>query len=232
MHHSLELGSASRPRQSVTSVPSQRRVVPTPRCVPLSCAQNQHNSPTHPSPLILLKMTLATPPNSPRDIEDLCDLCVPFPSGTQVASAGGETVFPMKAVKKKAREENVAVCCVEWRVEKSEEMEPRFLVIKRPEKGWSFHSFLEVYYLEWEADLGRHNKASLQAYMSSPQSLFPPQPSQTPPQRLLSLSPSSRPSLALPSISLLLLPPPHQKNSSPRRTASLPPFPTSSPTSP
>ncbi|TDL21545.1 DNA glycosylase [Rickenella mellea] len=70
-----------------------------------------------------------------QDIEDLCTLCAPLPL------TGGVTRFPMKVVKKKAREEVDVVCVVEWRggggdVWKGKGKGQRwFLLVRRPEKG-------------------------------------------------------------------------------------------------
>jgi hypothetical protein len=41
----------------------------------------------------------------------------------------------MKAVKKKARDEETAVCVVEWRYPVERKKESKWLVVKRPEKG-------------------------------------------------------------------------------------------------
>ncbi|KAL7410557.1 DNA glycosylase [Mrakia frigida] len=73
--------------------------------------------------------SLNTPPKPPTDIEDLCDLCSPFPSTPST------TLYPMKAIKKKAREEETAVCVVEWRYPEERKKESEWLVVKRPEKG-------------------------------------------------------------------------------------------------
>ena len=62
------------------------------------------------------------------DIEDLCSLCEPLPSPFAV------TALPMKAEKKKAREEVDIVSVVEWK--STAESEDRwFLLVRRPEKG-------------------------------------------------------------------------------------------------
>ncbi|KAJ7057825.1 DNA glycosylase [Mycena amicta] len=66
----------------------------------------------------------AAPTPSP-DIEDLCTLCVPLPDGADVTS------YPMRADKKKAREELDVVCVVEWR----QRSDRRFLLVRRPEGG-------------------------------------------------------------------------------------------------
>ncbi|KAK7451136.1 hypothetical protein VKT23_012813 [Stygiomarasmius scandens] len=62
------------------------------------------------------------------DIEDACSLCEPLPEGSQV------TAYPMKAERKKAREEMDLVNVVEWRSVDNPE-DRRFLLVKRPEKG-------------------------------------------------------------------------------------------------
>ncbi|KAK7046650.1 J domain-containing protein [Favolaschia claudopus] len=59
------------------------------------------------------------------DIEDLCELCEPLTEGAAV------TVYPMKADKKKAREELDIVNVVEWR----SGSDRQFLLVRRPEGG-------------------------------------------------------------------------------------------------
>jgi A/G-specific adenine glycosylase len=64
-----------------------------------------------------------------QDIEDLCSVCEPLPTGSFDV-----TLLPMKAEKKKSREETDIVNVVEWR--RSIDSEERwFLLVKRPEKG-------------------------------------------------------------------------------------------------
>ncbi|CAK5272682.1 unnamed protein product [Mycena citricolor] len=63
--------------------------------------------------------------NSVPDIEDLCSLCEPVPRPSPV------TVFPMKAEKKKSREELDLVNVIEWRAGSDR----RFLLVRRPEGG-------------------------------------------------------------------------------------------------
>ena len=84
--------------------------------------------------------TLAHPPAaSPppiADVEDLCELCEPV----QVTRDAGVTLYPMAKERKKAREEETAVCMLEWEQagggEKEEgRKERKVLVVKRPEKG-------------------------------------------------------------------------------------------------
>ncbi|KAL1747396.1 DNA glycosylase [Schizophyllum fasciatum] len=61
------------------------------------------------------------------DIEDLCQSCEPLPDDTSV------TIYPMRAERKKAREEVDAVNVIEWR---GRELSQRFiLLIRRPENG-------------------------------------------------------------------------------------------------
>ncbi|CDO75732.1 hypothetical protein BN946_scf184921.g8 [Trametes cinnabarina] len=61
------------------------------------------------------------------DIEELCTLCEPLPSGAQV------TAYPMKAEKKKAREELDIVNVIEWHEQNSGQR--WFLLVRRPEGG-------------------------------------------------------------------------------------------------
>lgn len=63
------------------------------------------------------------------DIEELCALCAPLPAGSPVTS------FPMKAAKKKAREELDIVNVIEWRSKAAGER--WFLLVRRPEGGKS-----------------------------------------------------------------------------------------------
>lgn len=68
------------------------------------------------------------------DIEDLCKLCDPLPMPISV------TAFPMKAEKKKAREEVDLVSVIEWRSRLGSE-ERWFMLVRRPEGGKLPHYF-------------------------------------------------------------------------------------------
>ncbi|KAF7349290.1 hypothetical protein MSAN_01718500 [Mycena sanguinolenta] len=59
------------------------------------------------------------------DIEDLCEICEPLANGT------GVTAYPMKASKKKAREELDIVNVVEWR----SRSDRQFIIVRRPDSG-------------------------------------------------------------------------------------------------
>ncbi|RPD65729.1 DNA glycosylase [Lentinus tigrinus ALCF2SS1-7] len=61
------------------------------------------------------------------DIEELCTLCEPLPVGSRVSA------YPMKAEKKKAREELDIVNVIEWR--KNASGARWFLLVRRPEGG-------------------------------------------------------------------------------------------------
>ncbi|KAI0646502.1 DNA glycosylase [Trametes meyenii] len=64
------------------------------------------------------------------DIEELCTLCGPLRAGASV------TAYPMKAEKKKAREELDVVNVIEWRTSPSASTDGRwFLLVRRPEGG-------------------------------------------------------------------------------------------------
>lgn len=65
-----------------------------------------------------------------NDIEDLCTLCEPLPN------TGLVTAFPMKAQRKKAREELDIVNVVEWRHQDSQDR--WFLLVRRPQGGRLF----------------------------------------------------------------------------------------------
>lgn len=63
------------------------------------------------------------------DIEELCTLCEPLP--LPEGAPGLVTAFPMKAERKKAREELDVVNVIEWR----HDGERWFLLVRRPEGG-------------------------------------------------------------------------------------------------
>ncbi|GAA5964985.1 hypothetical protein JCM3765_004817 [Sporobolomyces pararoseus] len=78
------------------------------------------------------------------DVEDLCTLCSPLPSASDNSKAAHSVeIYPMAKERKKQREEETAVCLVEWEsseIEKEEKdgrkgNERKILVMKRPEKG-------------------------------------------------------------------------------------------------
>ncbi|KAK7683526.1 hypothetical protein QCA50_013360 [Cerrena zonata] len=62
------------------------------------------------------------------DIEELCSICEPLPHSVTV------TMFPMKAERKKAREELDIVNVIEWRPD-ARSNERWFLLVRRPEGG-------------------------------------------------------------------------------------------------
>ncbi|EIW80749.1 DNA glycosylase [Coniophora puteana RWD-64-598 SS2] len=64
------------------------------------------------------------------DIEELCTLCAPVTADEEVGSV---TIYPMKAERKKAREEMDSVNVVEWRHKNTNER--WFLLVRRPESG-------------------------------------------------------------------------------------------------
>lgn len=73
------------------------------------------------------------------DLEDLCTLCTPFDSSEKSEEDFEVTRYPMAKLAKKSREEETAVCVVEWESndvsdEKSKSGR-KILVFKRPEKG-------------------------------------------------------------------------------------------------
>ena len=79
-------------------------------------------------------------PTEAPDIEEICSLCDPALEATPVRV----TLFPMKAEKKKAREETDLVHVLEWRpdslptgaaVAEQGDNERWFLLVKRPEGG-------------------------------------------------------------------------------------------------
>ena len=67
----------------------------------------------------------------PPDIEDICDICVPFDEEPDVTS------YPVKVDKKKPREESDLVLVLQWR-SRSEE-DPFYFLRKRSEHGTSLH---------------------------------------------------------------------------------------------
>lgn len=62
--------------------------------------------------------------------EKACSICLPLPkdAGTEI------TIYPMAKIRKKARDEETAVCILEWR-SSLDDKDSRFLLVKRPEKG-------------------------------------------------------------------------------------------------
>ncbi|KAF9266069.1 DNA glycosylase [Marasmius fiardii PR-910] len=65
-----------------------------------------------------------------EDIEDICTLCEPLADFSDV------TVYPMKAEKKRAREETDVVTVVEWLPQPTDTAnQSQFLLVRRPEKG-------------------------------------------------------------------------------------------------
>lgn len=71
------------------------------------------------------------------DIEDLCKLCEPLSIPASV------TAFPMKAEKKKAREETDHVSVIEWRP-RLDSAERWFILVRRPEGGKYIHCRLPL----------------------------------------------------------------------------------------
>ncbi|GAA5896460.1 hypothetical protein JCM6882_001019 [Rhodosporidiobolus microsporus] len=78
---------------------------------------------------------------SPPDIEDLCTLCSPLPDNEDDASSAlshSVEAYPMAKEKTKKRDEETAVCVLEWVNEGGDrggEEGRKVLLIKRPEKG-------------------------------------------------------------------------------------------------
>ncbi|PPQ87673.1 hypothetical protein CVT25_011440 [Psilocybe cyanescens] len=68
------------------------------------------------------------PLDTVADIEDLCDICEPLTESVAVTS------YPMKAERKKAREELDIVHVIEWHTNASSQ-DRMFLMIRRPENG-------------------------------------------------------------------------------------------------
>ncbi|GAA5910346.1 hypothetical protein JCM5296_000564 [Sporobolomyces johnsonii] len=80
-----------------------------------------------------------TPSSAETDIEDLCTLCSPLPYDDDDGPIKHTVeVYPMAKERKKQREEDTAVCVVEWvpsGEEGGKEAGTKVLLIKRPEKG-------------------------------------------------------------------------------------------------
>ncbi|KWU41321.1 DNA glycosylase [Rhodotorula sp. JG-1b] len=77
--------------------------------------------------------------DSEPDMEDLCNLCSPLPYATPAEARNHSVeVYPMAKEKTKKREEDTAVCVLEW-VPKgaadATDEERQVLLVKRPEKG-------------------------------------------------------------------------------------------------
>jgi A/G-specific adenine glycosylase len=64
------------------------------------------------------------------DIEELCLVCDPIPSDED---NGSVTIYPMKAERKKPREELDSVNVIEWRSKNSRDR--WFLLVRRPQGG-------------------------------------------------------------------------------------------------
>lgn len=64
------------------------------------------------------------------DIEELCLVCESIPPAED---NGSVTIYPMKAIRKKAREELDSVNVIEWRSKNKQER--WFLLVRRPEGG-------------------------------------------------------------------------------------------------
>ncbi|GAA5971129.1 hypothetical protein JCM11641_004156 [Rhodosporidiobolus odoratus] len=72
------------------------------------------------------------------DIEDLCTLCAPLPYDDDLqAKKHNVEVYPMAKERAKKREEETAVCVLEWMPQGAEEGDEgrKVLLMKRPEKG-------------------------------------------------------------------------------------------------
>ncbi|GAA6051115.1 hypothetical protein JCM3770_004722 [Rhodotorula araucariae] len=83
------------------------------------------------------RVTALIIPGEP-DIEDLCELCTPLPyESTADAHKHSVEVYPMAKEKTKKREEDTAVCVVEWvpTADAPGDEERKVLLVKRPEKG-------------------------------------------------------------------------------------------------
>jgi A/G-specific adenine glycosylase len=88
--------------------------------------------------LLPLKVTTGSSSKGAEvDMEDLCTTCEQVP---QEEKAKGVCTYPMKAAKKRPREEDTQVTVLEWRAKGEEDEEGLFLVVKRPEKGTIFRS--------------------------------------------------------------------------------------------
>lgn len=77
-----------------------------------------------------------------QDIEDLtvmkkaCTLCLPLEPPSHDRDV---TLYPLKVIKKKSRDEDIAVCVVEWRQAGSTHTaEDKILLVKRPKTGRQF----------------------------------------------------------------------------------------------
>lgn len=98
-----------------------------------SCNRLQVRTLAHPPPK---SDTISAPPPPVADLEDLCSLCEPV----SVSLEAGVTIYPMAKERKKPREEETAVCVLEWQSSVASETENggrKVLIVKRPEKGWS-----------------------------------------------------------------------------------------------
>ncbi|GAA5936490.1 A/G-specific adenine glycosylase [Sporobolomyces koalae] len=69
------------------------------------------------------------------DLEDLCTLCSPLPARAAEEPQHVVEIYPMAKERKKQREEETAVCLVEWQPSGGDLQDRQVLVFKRPEKG-------------------------------------------------------------------------------------------------
>ena len=97
------------------------------RAIPLSRPRSNAFCQTHDPGASAERITDTITAHDVPDIEDLCTLCEPLPAGSDVTS------YPMKAERKKAREELDVVSVVEWRHRDSQDR--WFLLVRRPEGG-------------------------------------------------------------------------------------------------
>lgn len=75
---------------------------------------------------------LASSQNGKRS-DEACTICVPLDEPTV---ARDPSLYPRKVVKKKSRDEDIAVCVLEW-VAIGDAGDSRILLVKRPKTGWS-----------------------------------------------------------------------------------------------
>ncbi|KAK9896938.1 DNA glycosylase [Cystobasidium minutum MCA 4210] len=99
---------------------------------------------------------LASPSKADKRASKACSLCLPLDPPSLKREV---TLFPLKVVKKKSRDEDIAVCVTRWKGAE----ETKVLLIKRPEKGLlaGLDEFPNVIMPDGESDIESRFEASL-----------------------------------------------------------------------
>ena len=123
----------------MASARSATSVLRSPRCAfALSLSVIRHGLLTKGAQIRAYKHRRTLPAPPLVDLEDLCELCEPV----DIDAEFSVTQYPMAKEKKKLREEETAVCVLEWESSTAEKGKGgrKVLLVKRPEKGSPFPS--------------------------------------------------------------------------------------------